>query len=65
MTFEEKIKSGLYEEDRGGELVMTPKGIKHFCKHHFWEVKYVNREGKPKVTQCVSCGLNHTVGDIV
>lgn len=65
MTFKEKIESGFYEEDRAGYLVMTSKGRQHFCKHHLWLIKFYNREGKPKVTQCASCGLYHNVGDVV
>lgn len=55
MTRFEKIRSGLWEEDRGGDLELTLKGRQYFCKHEHWVVKFYNKEGKPNVMECVSC----------
>lgn len=61
MTRKEKIKSGFYEEDRGGELELTAKGRQHFCKHQYWLIKYFDQYGSPSLMECINCRKQHKI----
>lgn len=55
MTKIEKLKSGFWAEDRGGDLVLTFEGKQHFCKHENWSIKSYDKNGKPNIMECNNC----------